>query len=104
MANQSFSTQEQYLKKLLLLSSFAKKLSLVFSLLPGVGSSQCNQVVKVSSDRTEVVELNIPPGKCTVIIEALKGRIALQLKGIMMPCDDQSITVFEATSNFPLTR
>jgi hypothetical protein len=73
-------------------------------MLAGISSSQCNQVVKVLSDRTEVVELNIHPGKCTIRIEAPKGRLALQLKGIMMPCGDQSVTVFEAASNFPLTR
>jgi len=61
-------------------------------------------VVKVPSDRTEVVELVIPSGQCSVRVETATGRLALQLKGVMLPCDEQAVSVFEGASNFPLSR
>ncbi|XP_059479406.1 adhesive plaque matrix protein-like [Neocloeon triangulifer] len=67
--------------------------------------SQCDQTIKLASDRNEVTELTVPAGKCNISIEAPKGRLALQLKGIMIACDEQQgITVFEAENTLSLTR
>ncbi|XP_065334035.1 uncharacterized protein LOC135935544 [Cloeon dipterum] len=66
--------------------------------------NQCDQVVKVAADRTQVVELSITAGQCNIDVQAPKGRLTLQLRDIMLPCGDQSITVYEGGKAFPLAR